>query len=196
MTPTLASTTTTAVGFQTALIWQRWNLYHQQATWLSMTKVRISILKSTENTLAIFKTYFDLLRLLWAVWPTKTTKRFLPHQTNSRPGTIFGLLWHGGWRRLDSVSETSTWKSGLQQVFQQRKCGQIRSFKTLAVIQASDLTVGVVTAFHTRSNVDLILILETGWTTETALVTLNCGMMSFGWAMSTCTPCSHKVRND
>ncbi|TKS82951.1 Fibrinogen-like protein 1 [Collichthys lucidus] len=35
------------------------------------------------------------------------------------------------------------------------------------------------------SNICQIIISETGWTTEMALVTSNCGMMSFGWGMNT-----------
>lgn len=38
-----------------------------------------------------------------------------------------------------------------------------------------------------------VVIAETGWTTKMALGTSNCGMMSFGWAMSTFTLCSQKV---
>ncbi len=49
--------------------------------------------------------------------------------------------------------------------------------------------------FHVRY-ICLIVILETGWTTEMALVTINCGMMSFGWGMSTFILCSQKVRSE
>lgn len=46
------------------------------------------------------------------------------------------------------------------------------------------------------SNICQIIISETGWTTEMALVTSNCGMMSFGWGMNTFILFLQKVRND
>lgn len=122
----------------------------------------------------------SLARLFWAVWQTESTKWFLSHQTQTPSGTFSGLLWHGRWRRMDSVSETSAWEGWLQQVSEKEW--------SLMSLQPNIRV--------TRLNICLILIPGTGWITKMALVTSNSGMMSFGWGTSTCILCFQKVGND